>query len=58
MSETKPVEIALDELKDVAGGSLFTCEDYINVINRLTDAYEGLIDFTSHVIGRVADATK
>jgi hypothetical protein len=58
MSDTKPVEIATDQLQGVGGGSLFACEDYLAVINRLTDAYEGLIDFTSHVIERVADATK
>jgi hypothetical protein len=58
MSDNKPVEIPADQLQGVGGGSLFTCEDYLTVINRLTEAYEGLIDFTSHVIERVAGATK
>jgi hypothetical protein len=58
MSDTKPVEIAAEQLKSVGGGSNFTCEDYLTVIGRLTEAYEGLVDFTSHVIERVATATK
>jgi hypothetical protein len=55
MSDTKLQDAALtpENLQKIGGGSC-TVEDAISIIKDLTDAYETLIDFTAHVIERVA----
>jgi hypothetical protein len=51
-----PASNELDEaqVEEVAGGSLCSPEDLVNLTNSLKQAYENLVDFTSHVIERVA----
>jgi hypothetical protein len=56
MSEGKPTEVNTEQLANIGGGSNFSCEDAIVIIGRLSDAYEGLVDFTSHVMERFIGA--
>ena len=42
------------QAESIAGGGLCSAEDLVNVTSSLIQAYENLVDFTSHVIGRVA----
>lgn len=58
MSENKPTEIGTEQLNEVAGGSLFACEDVLSVLGKLTGAYEDLVSFSSHVIERVLTSYK
>ena len=58
MSDTKPtlpsVERLSDEqLKSIGGGSC-TIQDIQEGFLRLQESYDALVDFTSHVIERVA----
>ena len=58
MSETKPQAVNAgnltpEQVQSVGGGDC-TPADIISIIGNLTTAYESLIDFTSHVIERVA----
>jgi hypothetical protein len=52
MSKSKP-EVSQDEAATVGGGAC-TASELVIITTQLTDAYEALIDFTSHVIERVA----
>ena len=52
MSEQK-TEVAAENLQKIGGGEC-TAQDYVELVGQLTDAYEGLIEFTSYVIGRVS----
>ena len=42
-----------EQMQQVAGGEC-TVSEWITAFTQLTDAYENLVDFTSHVIERVA----
>ena len=59
MNDSAPENIAAagalstEQAKAIGGGSC-TTSDILDAINHLTDAYESLVDFTSHVIERVA----
>lgn len=52
MSEEKN-EVAAENLTKIGGGEC-TAEDYISIVGQLTDAYEGLISFTTYVMERVS----
>ncbi len=52
MSEEKN-EVAAENLTKIGGGDC-TPEDYITLVGQLTDAYEGLISFTTYVMERVS----
>lgn len=43
------------QVESVSGGLDCTGEQIVSLVNNLTRAYEGLIDFTSHVIERVSN---
>ena len=43
-----------EEAAAQVGGGSCTPSEIIEITTKLTDAYEALVDFTSHVIGRVA----
>jgi len=43
------------QAQSVAGGDMCSPEDLVGVTSSLIQAYENLVDFTSHVIGRVLD---
>ena len=43
-----------EQVEDVAGGGC-TVTELVDVTGRLKQAYEDLVDFTSHVIERVAN---
>lgn len=53
MSDTKPVEVNAEQLQNIGGGGC-TPQDLVMITNQLTSAYESLVDFTSHVIGRIS----
>ena len=56
MDEVKPTQgLTTEQLEKIAGGDCLP-SDYIGIITNLTQAYEGLVDFTSHVIERVMTA--
>jgi hypothetical protein len=48
-----PVEIDATQAEEAAGGTC-TLEDVLPFSETLTQTYENLVDFTSHVIERVA----
>jgi hypothetical protein len=53
---TKPLETTeLDtaQAEQVAGGDLCSAQDLLALTNSLTQAYENLVGFTSHVMERV-----
>lgn len=59
MSEQPDSKDAGDNTLDEAqvegvGGGGCTGDDLVNITNSLKQAYENLVDFTSHVIERVA----
>jgi hypothetical protein len=58
MSEQNIPEIKDEVLEQVAGGTICSAQEAFIIIQRLTEAYENLVDFTSHVIERVSSATK
>ena len=45
--------LSADQVQSVSGGSC-TAQDYVTITGQLTSAYESLVDFTSHVIERLA----
>lgn len=57
MSESTPQDVVAgstlspEHVQSVSGGCTVT--ELIETISRLTEAYENLVDFTSHVIERV-----
>ena len=55
MSETKANagNLTPEQVQSVGGGNC-TAADIVSIIGNLTTAYESLIDFTSHVMERVA----
>lgn len=59
MSETTiPKTLEANELDaaqaaDVAGG-LCSADEFVRLTASFTQAYENLVDFTSHVMGRIA----
>jgi len=58
MSDTKPADlgsITPEQLQNIGGGEC-TASDVVQLVGHLTSAYESLVDFTSHVIGRVNNA--
>ena len=53
MDEVKQTQgLTAEQLEKVGGGGC-TPADIVGIIGNLTQAYEGLVDFTSHVIERV-----
>ena len=54
MADTKhePNALSTDQLEKIGGGEC-TPSDMIQILGDLTQAYENLIDFSSHVIERV-----
>ena len=57
MDEVKQTQgLTADQLEKVGGGGECTPLQIVEVIGGLTQAYEGLVDFTSHVIERVLTA--
>lgn len=58
MSEKSPgTLITTEELEAIAGGSC-TPQEYLDILGRLGQSYETLIQFTSYVIERVAESYK
>jgi len=58
MSETKQqaeTQITAEQLEKVGGGSVCSVNEMFVLVDGLTRAYEGLIDFTSHVFERVVN---
>jgi len=58
MSDTKPADlgnVTPEQLQNIGGGAC-TPADIVSIVGNLTTAYESLVDFTSHVIGRVNNA--
>ena len=51
MADTKTLT---EEAAAKVGGGGCTPSEIIDITTRLTDAYEALVDFTSHVMERVA----
>jgi hypothetical protein len=55
---TPPSTLSQEQVGAVSGGTDGCTpeqpEQYIQIIGQLTSAYEGLVDFTSHVIERIA----
>ena len=49
---------AQNQLEKIGGGGDCTPADILGIIGNLTIAYEGLVDFTSHVIDRVITGVK
>jgi hypothetical protein len=55
MSDTKVQDATLTpESLDKVGGGSCSAQDLVDIAGQLADAYESLVDFTSHVIERVA----
>jgi hypothetical protein len=53
MDDTKqPTGLTTEQLEKIGGGDC-SPSDYFTMIANLTQAYEGLVDFTSHVFERV-----
>ena len=51
-------EIPSGQLEQIGGGGECTPADLISIVGQLTQTYEGLVDFTSHVIDRVLNGMK
>jgi hypothetical protein len=52
-----PVEIDVAQAQDAAGGGDgCTLNDIVPITQSLIQAYDNLVDFTSHVIERVANS--
>ena len=63
MSERKPPDLTFEPIdpelvEKVAGGATCTADDLTLIVNSLQTNYDTLVDFTSYVIERVANATK
>ena len=56
MSESKQAAQALstDEASRIGGGSDCTLKDVVELSDKLADAYENLIEFTTYVMERVS----
>ncbi len=60
MSETQAAkilennELNATQVQDIAGGGLCSAEEIVNITSSLIKSYENLVDFASHVMGRVA----
>lgn len=53
-NNTQPTELDATQAEEVAGGFLWTPEQVLTMTAQVKQAYENLVDFTSHVIDRVA----
>ena len=51
---TGPVEIDASLAEGATGGTMCSGNDLVNLTASLKEAYENLVDFTSHVIERVS----
>jgi len=49
-----PKELDTAQADDVAGGNLCSADEFKQLTASLKESYENLVDFTSHVIDRVA----
>lgn len=58
MSEQNTPDVKDEVLEQVAGGTICSAQEAFIILGRLTEAYETLVDFSSHVIERVSSATK
>ncbi len=47
-------ELNAAQVADVAGGNLCSPEEFVKLTASFKEAYNNLVDFTSHVIERVA----
>lgn len=47
-------ELDAAQAADVAGGNLCSADELVRITASLKEAYDNLVDFTSHVIERVA----
>ena len=61
MSDDKPVvpkDLGLTEeqLQKIGGGDC-TAQEWMEILGRLREGYDNLVDFTSYVIERVANST-
>jgi len=48
-------ELSAAQVADVAGGNLCSADEFVRLTASLKEAYENLVDFTSHVIERIAN---
>ena len=55
--QTRPNELSADQLEKIGGGEC-TPSDIITILARLTESYENLVDFSSHVIERVLNGVQ
>jgi hypothetical protein len=53
---TGPVEIDAAQAQDAAGGTTCSADELVALTASLKQAYDNLVDFTSHVIERVASS--
>jgi hypothetical protein len=56
VKQTQAQALTADQLEKIGGGGC-TPADLVTLAGSLTQAYEDLIDFTSHVIERVVTST-
>lgn len=47
-------ELEASQVEGAAGGALCSADEIVGITESLIQAYENLVGFTSHVIGRVA----
>lgn len=47
-------ELGAEQAREVGGGDLCSAQELVELTKALTTAYENLVEFTSHVIERVA----
>lgn len=50
------LQLSPEQLDAISGGSC-TVQEFVEFTAQMKTAYENLIDFTSHVIERIVDAT-
>lgn len=52
---TPPAGLTKEQIDSISGGLDCSGSQLVDLANNLTKAYEGLIDFTSHVFDRIAN---
>ena len=56
MSDTKN-QLTTEQVERVGGGLDCTADQVFTLLSRLTEGYESLVEFSSHVIERVINGT-
>ena len=56
VSRIGPAELSIEQAQEAAGGNGCSLNDIVPITQSLIQAYENLVDFTSHVIERVANS--